>query len=81
MRSKAMNEKAKDGPGQEDGEGLEALDARFREWRQQRRRGEHIPPQLWSQAAAMAGQHGVARTAKRLGLNATPFKVFPPEPA
>jgi hypothetical protein len=70
MRSKAMDEKAKDGAGREDGEGLDALETRFREWRKQRRRGEHIPPQLWSAASAMARQHGVARTAKRLGLNA-----------
>jgi len=65
-----MDEKARDVPGQENGEGLDALEARFREWRGRRRRGEHIPPQLWSAAAAMARQHGVARAAKRLGLNA-----------
>ena len=65
-----MDEKAKDGPGQEDGEGMDALEAHFREWRKQRRRGEHIPQQLWSAAAAMARRHGVARAAKRLGLNA-----------
>ena len=59
-----MDEKAKDV------EGLEALERRFRGWREQRRRGEHIPPELWSEAAAMARQHGVARAAKRLGLNA-----------
>ena len=65
-----MDEKAKDESGLEGGEGLEALEARFRGWRERRRRGEHIPPQLWSAAAAMARQQGVSRTAKRLGLNA-----------
>jgi hypothetical protein len=59
-----------DEPGLADVEGLDAIEARFRGWREHRRRGEHIPPQLWSAAAAVARQHGVARAAKRLGLNA-----------
>jgi hypothetical protein len=64
-----MDQKAKGESGLEDGGGLEALEARFRGWREGRRRGEHIPPQLWSAAGAMGRQHGVPQTAKRLGLN------------
>jgi len=40
-----MDEQAKDEPGLEAGEDLEALEARFRGWRERRRRGEHTPPQ------------------------------------
>lgn len=64
-----MDEKANGEQGIADGGGLEALDQRFRQWRESRRRGEHIPEQLWAAAAGMAREHGVSRIAKRLGLN------------
>lgn len=64
-----MDEKANGERGMADGGGLEALDRRFRQWRESRRRGEHIPPQLWAAAAGMAREHGVSRIANRLGLN------------
>jgi hypothetical protein len=64
-----MDEKANGERGIADGGGLEALDRRFRQWRESRRRGEHIPLQLWAAAAGMAREHGVSRIAKRLGLN------------
>lgn len=65
-----MDEKANGERGMADGGNLEELDRRFRQWRENRRRGDHIPPQLWAAAAGMAGAHGVPRIANRLRLNA-----------
>ena len=42
---------------------------RFERWRQKRVKGERIPEQLWTLAAALAGCHGVSRTAGVLKLD------------
>ena len=42
---------------------------RFERWRQRRVKGERIPEQLWTLAAALAGCHGVSRTAGVLKLD------------
>ena len=38
-------------------------------WRQQHRGRARIPEVLWRRAAALAGRHGLHRTAQALGLN------------
>jgi hypothetical protein len=50
-------------------EGLEAAVERFERWRQARRRGEHIPPELWAAAMSLSTRHGTHRVAEALGLN------------
>ena len=42
---------------------------RFERWRQRRVKGERIPEQLWTLALALAGCHGVSRTAGVLKLD------------
>ena len=42
---------------------------RFERWRQRRVKGERIPEQLWTLATALAGCHGVSRTAGVLKLD------------
>ena len=42
---------------------------RFERWRQKRVKGERIPEQLWTLATALAGCHGVSRTAGVLKLD------------
>jgi hypothetical protein len=42
---------------------------RFDLWRQGRRLGTQIPPQLWTLAATLAQRHGVCKTASVLGLD------------
>ncbi|MBW8892363.1 MAG: hypothetical protein JF617_09460 [Burkholderiales bacterium] len=64
-----MGEKAKGEKEVEAGESLDGLDRRFRQWRESRRRGEHIPPQLWEAAVGMARKHGVPRIANKLRLD------------
>ncbi len=69
-----MDEKANGERGQADGGSLEDLDRRFRRWRESRRRGDHIPAQLWEEAAGMAREQGASRIANRLGLNTGALK-------
>jgi hypothetical protein len=64
-----MAEDAMDGTGPATASSLEELEGRFRQWRESRRRGDHIPPQLWEAAVDMAREHGVPRVANRLRLN------------
>jgi hypothetical protein len=42
---------------------------RFQDWRRTRRTGTRIPERLWTQAAQLAAEHGVARTASALSLD------------
>ena len=49
---------------------LEAVVERFEQWRQTRRRGEHIPGELWAMAVSLSARHGTHRVAEALGLNA-----------
>ncbi len=41
----------------------------FEEWRSTRRRGARIPESLWQSAIALAGRHGIAKTAATLKLD------------
>src|SRR4051794_37960861 len=51
------------------GDALEGVVERFEQWRQARRRGEHIPPALWAAAVSLSARHGTHRVAEALGLN------------
>src|SRR3954463_15490694 len=51
------------------GDALEGVVQRFEQWRQARRRGEHIPPALWAAAVSLSTRHGTHRVAEALGLN------------
>jgi hypothetical protein len=42
---------------------------RFAAWRRERALGARIPESLWRQAIALAGRHGLSRTATALGLD------------
>lgn len=64
-----MDEKADGERGMVSGRGLEDLEQRFKRWRESRRRGDHIPPELWETAVGLAREHGVPRIANRLRLN------------
>ena len=48
---------------------LAAAIALFRRWRSTRQRGERIPLDLWTAAAAAAREHGVSRASSALGLD------------
>ena len=55
------------------GRSIEATELRatrrvFDRWRQSPERGRCIPPALWTRAGELARTHGVARTARVLGL-------------
>jgi hypothetical protein len=65
-----MDEKTDGEQGLASGRGLEAVEQRFKRWRESRKRGDHIPPQLWEAAVGLAREHGVPRIANRLRLNA-----------
>ena len=41
----------------------------FEQWRSHRARGGRIPALLWRAAAELAGEHGVAKTSRTLGLD------------
>ena len=49
--------------------GLRATRRALDRWRRSAGRGRSIPPALWERARALAGAHGVARTARALGLD------------
>jgi len=52
-----------------DGESLEEVRERFKRWRETRRRGEHVPRELWAAAVGVAGVHGLYVTARELHLD------------
>ena len=54
---------------------------RFERWRQKRVKGERIPEQLWTLAVALAGCHGVSRTAGVLKLDYYTLKERLTEPS
>jgi hypothetical protein len=64
-----MDERANGEQGSPGGESLEETEQRFKRWRESRRRGDHIPPELWETAVGLAREHGVPRIANRLRLN------------
>jgi len=48
---------------------LEEVAAHFEDWRRQRRRGERIPEQLWSEAIALVADYGLSQVTRRLRLS------------
>jgi hypothetical protein len=52
----------------------EATRIRFQAWRRTRRNGEHLPEELWSEAAGLARRLGINRVCRALGLNHTTLK-------
>ena len=48
---------------------VEELGRRLAEWRANRKAPARIPTELWQQAAALAGRHGVAPVARALRLD------------
>lgn len=51
------------------GRSLQQVELRFKRWRENRRRGEHIPPALWAAAVGLAKGHGVDRVAQQLRVD------------
>jgi hypothetical protein len=49
--------------------GLPAARRELDRWRRSAGRGRSIPPDLWARARELAREHGVARTARALGLD------------
>ena len=49
--------------------GLTAARRALDRWRRSAGRGRNIPPELWARARELAHEHGVARTARELGLD------------
>lgn len=48
---------------------MEEVAAHFEDWRRQRRRGERIPEQLWSEAIALVADYGLSQVTRRLRLS------------
>jgi hypothetical protein len=48
---------------------LEEVAEHFEAWRRQKRRGERIPEQLWSEAIALVQDHGLSSVTRRLRLS------------
>ena len=47
---------------------LSAASQRFNQWRSRHRKRTRLPKELWRQAAALAREHGLNKTARGLGL-------------
>ena len=69
-----MEKSLKAGVAPEHGENLEQVRQRFRNWRENRKRGEHIPPVLWAAAVRMARDHGLERIAGELRVDSFSLK-------
>ena len=48
---------------------LEEVAAHFEDWRRQKRKGERIPEQLWSEAIALVEAYGLSQVTRRLRLS------------
>ena len=48
---------------------LEEVAEHFEDWRRQKRRGERIPEQLWSEAIALVEAYGLSQVTRRLRLS------------
>jgi hypothetical protein len=48
---------------------LEEVAVHFEDWRRQKRRGERIPEQLWSEAIALVEDYGLSQVTRRLRLS------------
>lgn len=64
-----MDKMAKGEQAQGLGESLEQVERQFRQWRQTRRRGEHIPAPLWAAAVGLGRVYGLQRVAQALGID------------
>lgn len=64
-----MDKMAKGEQAQSLGESLEQIERRFKQWRQTRRRGEHIPAPLWAAAVSLGRVYGPQRVAQALGID------------
>ena len=56
-------------PNQEERTALEEAEIQFKKWRRKRRRGAHIPQNLWDLAVVAAQEHGVSKVAGSLVLS------------
>ena len=48
---------------------LEEVAEHFEDWRRQKRRGERIPEQLWSEAIALVEAYGLSQVTRRMRLS------------
>jgi hypothetical protein len=64
-----MDKMAKGEQAQGLGESLDQIERRFKQWRQTRRRGEHIPAPLWAAAVNLGRVYGTQRVAQALGID------------
>ena len=53
---------------------IQEAQLQFENWRRERKRGEHIPGNLWAVAVELARQHGVWPTARALKLDHSQLK-------
>ena len=56
------------------GESLAQVEEQFRRWRESRKAGGRIPPQLWATAVELARVHGLHRISKELRLDYSGLK-------
>jgi len=47
---------------------LDRVRRQLEQWRRQQSGRKRLPPELWARAVALAGKHGINRTARTLGL-------------
>ncbi len=50
---------------------LETVAAHFEQWRRNKKKGERIPEQLWSEAIDLVGRYGVSQVTRTLRLSGT----------
>jgi hypothetical protein len=48
---------------------LKEVAAHFEHWRREKKKGERIPEQLWSEAIALIEEHGLSQVTRRLRLS------------
>ena len=48
---------------------LEEVAAHFEQWRREKKKGERIPDQLWSEAIALVADYGLSQVTRRLRLS------------
>ena len=65
----AMNTETSRSEPQSELAGLQPLAQRFKTWRASRRRGQHIPDELWQAATELARIHGLNPTVVALKIN------------
>ena len=63
------NETAASNPSPTPSLTLEAVAEHFAEWRGEKKRGERIPEQLWSEAIALVDSYGISQVTRRLRLS------------